>query len=467
MTMEFSHQPLAASDGPDVYKPEKKRGGIKRLLPRSLLGRSLLIVITPIFLIQAITAIVFFDNHWRKITQRLAYALAGEVAVIARSIEDGVSPDDMNRITGYAAQNLDLLIGFSRGAVLEKQEAGKNHQVWESIAATTLSRELDAQLRKPFFIYADFEEKWVQVDVQLKNGVLNVSLPQRRLFSSSSYIFLIWMFGASVIVSVVAVLFMRNQIRPIRRLAVAAEWFGRGRDAQKFKVEGATEVRQAGQAFLDMRRRIKRQIEQRTTMLAGVSHDLRTPLTRMKLQLALMGNNPDIAALQADVSQMERMIAGYLDFVRGEGDEAPELISLADMVGHIANLQRRQGGEVTVAVPDYIKLSVRPLAFERALSNFVINGEKYGGHVWISAEYSADERVEISIEDNGPGIAPEKYEDVFRPFFRLDESRNLETGGVGLGMAIALDIIHAHGGRVWLERSAAHGGLKVCIRVPV
>ena len=459
-------------DIPSGRKQYRTGSGIKKYLPRTLLGRSLLILVTPILLVQIISTIVFLDNHWAKILDRLAYAVAGEITVIARAIEDGITPENLNRITGYSSQNLGLLITYEQGALIKNKDFSDQHVIWESAVVNTLDKELNKSLRRPFYIHADFQEKWVQVNVQLENGVLNVELPERRLFSSSGYIFLIWMFSTSLILSIVAVLFMRNQIRPIRRLAVAADWFGRGRDVHKFKVEGASEVRQAGQAFLDMRRRIKRQISQRTIMLAGVSHDLRTPLTRMKLELEMMGENEDVKALKGDVALMQRMIDGYLEFVRGGEAEGIVSVNLAAYMDKIRTDAQRLGRDIQWDIPSYIQIPLRPLAFERAVTNILNNAAKYAGHIWVSADVSNDGRVYINIDDDGPGIPADQYQDVFKPFYRADSARSLDAGddnnggGVGLGMPIAMDIIHSHGGRIWLE-SSDKGGLRVVIRLPM
>lgn len=453
---------------PRVLK-SKVRVGIKRLLPRSLLGRSLLILVLPILLIQLITAYVFFDRHWSKMTSRLAYAVAGEITIVARAIEDGATPDRMQRIVGYAAQNLGLLIGFEPGRKLNTIpiEADK-HQVWEYFVARSLAKELRDQLPLPTLISADFEEKWVRIYVEMPEGLLSVTLPQGRLFSSSGYIFLIWMFSVSFLLLIIAILFMRNQIRPIRRLAVAAEWFGRGRDATNFKVEGAHEVRQAGQAFLDMQRRIKRQIEQRIFMLAGVSHDLRTPLTRMKLQLEMMEESPDVKAMKTDIQEMERMIEGYLDFVRGDGDEPTVALSVKAMLDQILSRVKKEfpACQLELKAQEDLVIKGRPLALQRAVMNVVRNAAKYAAIVYLQVEKGENDRVFITVDDNGPGIDSSEYEQVFRPFYRLDSSRNLDTGGVGLGLSIAMDIVHSHGGHIWLETSSM-GGLRVVIRLPL
>lgn len=445
----------------------KRKTGIKRFLPRSLLGRSLLILVTPMLLIQIVSTVVFLDNHWQKMLDRLAYAVAGEITVIARAIEDEASQDELKKIMGYVSQNLDLLISYEPSRLLKDEDfSDEKFAIWESIVINTLSVHLDDQLRRPYYIYADFDEKWVEVTVQLEDGLLNVILPERRLFSSSGYIFLFWMFGTSLFLFFVAVLFMRNQIRPIRRLAIAAEWFGRGRDVKRFKIEGASEVRQAGQAFLDMRRRIKRQISQRTIMLAGVSHDLRTPLTRIKLGLEMIDENDDVKALKDDVVQMQRMIDGYLDFIRGEEEEPLLHVSLIEFVNKLDTDFKRQGYNIKWDIPEYIQFSIREMAFERCLSNIITNATKYAENIWVRAFITDNERVQIEINDDGPGIDESLYDEVFKPFFRVDSSRSSGTGAVGLGLSIAMDVVHNHGGRIWLEKSE-QGGLKVIIKLPI
>jgi two-component system osmolarity sensor histidine kinase EnvZ len=438
---------------------------IKAFLPRTLLGRSLLILIMPVLLIQVISTYMFFDRHWTKMTTRLAYAVAGEITAVADLVEESGNAARLQPLFESAAQHLSLNIRFTPHKTLDAEPRRDFMHAWDSLVTKTLQRELEAKLRRPFVLNIDFEEKWIQVSIGLKNGVLEVTLPGRRLFSSSGYIFLLWMIGTSMVLLVVAILFMRNQIRPIRKLAIAAERFGKGRDLASFRPSGAREVRQAAEAFIDMHKRIRRQIEQRTAMLAGVSHDLRTPLTRMKLQLAMMGDNADAAAMKDDILHMERMIGGYLDFVRGEGDEAVAYTSLGELIDKAAGAARQAGLSVVQDVPQDIFITVRKMAFERALTNLVNNAAKYAKHLWIEAAV-LDEKLILFFDDDGPGVPEDQYEEVFRPFYRVDTSRNAETGGVGLGLPIVMDIIHGHGGKIWLEKSA-HGGLRVCIRLPL
>lgn len=279
--------------------------------------------------------------------------------------------------------------------------------------------------------------------------------------------FLLWMILSSIILLGIAVLFMRNQIRPIRRLAIAAERIGKGRDLPaSFKPEGAREVRQASKAFIDMHDRIKRQIAQRTAMLAGVSHDLRTPLTRLKLQAAMMGNTPDTEAMRNDIGDMERMLNAYLDFVRGEGGEGSSRVDLKYMLDRIVQLTRRSGTVIEFEAEGDLSIPLRALAFERCLNNIIGNAKKYARSIWVRAERMNAETIVITVDDNGPGIPEDQMEDVFRPFVRVDKSRNAATGGIGLGLSIAQDIVHSHGGEISLAKSP-HGGLRVVISLPV
>ena len=438
---------------------------IKRFLPRTLFGRSLLILITPVLLIQLITTFVFFFMHWTKMTTRLAFAVSGELAVMTAALKEDGSQQNVDDIAQYASAYLSMDVRYQREARIPDEIHSSGLKIWEGIVAQKLSDELAAQIRENFIVHADFREKTLVVFIQLEGGVLEVAFPQRRLFSSSGYVFLLWMIGTSLLLLLIAILFMRNQIRPIRKLAAAAERFGKGRDTPFFKPEGAKEVRQAGRSFLDMRRRIERQVSQRTDMLAGVSHDLRTPLTRMKLQIEMLPDSADKEGMREDIQDMERMIGGYLDFVRGDGDEDFETVELAAVFEKIAALLRRENMQVEISAQPSLELAVRPLAFERAMSNLLTNAAKYAEHIWIKAHADGG-KIHIQIEDDGPGVPPDQYEEVFKPFTRVDTSRNAETGGVGLGLPIAMDIVHAHGGKIWLEPSE-HGGLCVVVRMPV
>lgn len=442
---------------------------LKDLLPRGLLGRSLLILVTPLFLVQIITTYIFFDRHWQKMGDRLAFALAGEIAMIATQVEGDVDGDYTARIGPVAAKTLQLAVIYKKDEKIRDVFYDTDSQLAnpsrENIIAQTLSKALIEQVDRPFDIHVDADEKWVEVHVQLDKGVLIVAMPERRIFSSSGYVVLLWMVGSSIILLIIAMFFMRNQVRPIRRLAVAAERFGKGRDVAFFKVEGAREVRQAARAFIDMKDRLRRQIHQRTAMLAGVSHDLRTPLTRMKLQLAMMEETPDVKDLRADIGDMEKMIEAYLQFARGEGGEEPERTDLNELVERVVRNANREAQQVSYTSASNMSLMLRPVAFERCLVNLVGNALKYGTQAWITLG-RVEDMIEICIDDNGPGVPESQYEDVFRPFYRGEASRNIKTGGVGLGLPIAQDIVLSHGGQIWLDQSP-QGGLRVLIDLPV
>jgi two-component system osmolarity sensor histidine kinase EnvZ len=285
------------------------------------------------------------------------------------------------------------------------------------------------------------------------------------VWSSTTYIFVMWMIGTSLVLLAIAILFLRNQVRPIRRLAVAAEAFGKGRDDAYLKPEGATEVRAAATAFLRMRQRIQRQIRQRIEMLAGVSHDLRTPLTRMKLELAMLGNDEGVAALKADVSEMEHMVEGYLDFARGQDAEVAVETDLGVILDDVVSNVRRQGGTIGYSADGDLSIPIRPNAFKRCITNLVENARRHAKNVVLRAVRTPD-TIDITIDDDGPGIPEENREDVFRPFVRLDESRNPETGGSGLGLTIARDIVRTHGGELILDE-APTGGLRALVRLPI
>jgi two-component system osmolarity sensor histidine kinase EnvZ len=434
---------------------------LKRILPHTMLGRSLLIIVMPLILVQVISTWVFYDRHWSTTTKRLALGVAGDIAMAIdqRSLaRNDAERDQMAVLTQW---HTELRLDFHKGEILPNQPPVDLVGSLDDILRDSIRE----RVRRPFHIsWPESGEREVGVQVQLADGVLDVAVPRQRLFSSTTYIFILWMVGSSLVLFAVATIFMRNQVRPIRRLAIAADRFGKGRDVPDFRLEGAVEVRQAAAAFLEMRDRIRRQLQQRTDMLSGVSHDLRTPLTRMKLQLAMLGPSSEVDDLKADVVEMEKMVEGYLAFARGEGGEAPVPTEITELLADVVSAARREGTKVELAVDGAIHLPVRPQALRRSIGNLIANAGRYGKRVWVSAARHAD-AVEILVEDDGPGIPPEQREDVFRPFFRLESSRNPETGGVGLGLTIARDVLRGHGGERTLDDSP-RGGLRACARLP-
>ncbi len=436
------------------------RPTLKGLLPRTLFGRSLLIILLPVLLLQIITTFFFFERHWSVVTRRLASAVAGEIATVVEEVDNIPRASTRDDVLNRQSQTLDMLLTFQEDGQLPPYQAPRVNPA----LAQSLENALDDQVKRPYRLTIYDRGEWIGIAIHTRTGVLKALVPERRLFTRATYVFLLWMIGSSVVLSGVALVFMRNQIRPIRRLARAAESFGRGHDVARFRPEGASEVRQAAIAFLDMRDRIRRQMTQRTTMLAGVSHDLRTPLTRMKLQLALMPRDSDIEALQDDVTDMETMVGGYLAFARGEEEEGALSTDIAGLVEEVADAARRAQGAVAVRIAARPVLVVRRMALKRCLSNLLENARRYAAHAEISITATAAE-VEIAIDDDGPGIPREYRSDVFRPFYRMEASRNENTGGSGLGLAIARDIARSHGGDVTLGDSSM-GGLRAVVKLP-
>ncbi|GGE87071.1 ATP-binding protein [Niveispirillum cyanobacteriorum] len=438
--------------------------GLKRMVPATLFARSMLIMMTPVVLAQAIATFVFYDRHWDTMTNRLANSVAGEIALVIEQMSRDGDEKAREETLSMAARHTDILFTWTAGEVLDDPPARLYSGLEE-----TLGQALDDRVRRPWRINSNVAHKWIEIRVQMPDGVLSVLSPERRLYSFTSYLFIIWMLGSSLVLFSIATLFMRNQIRPIRRLAVAADAFGKGRDISDFRPEGALEVRQAAHAFLLMRDRIRRQIAQRTEMLAGVSHDLRTPLTRMKLQLAMMPDMAEVEEIKADVAEMQVMIDGYLSFARGDGEEEERQVDLSLLLAEIAGNARREGARLTldpmVTQGDAVILPLRLLSLRRCLTNLIGNAARYGRHVWLSLERRGN-FVEILIDDDGPGIPEDQREAVFRPFHRLEPSRNQKTGGVGLGLTIARDIARRHGGDILL-RDSPQKGLRAVVRLPL
>jgi two-component system, OmpR family, osmolarity sensor histidine kinase EnvZ len=433
---------------------------IKNYLPRSLLGRTLLIIVTPLLIVQIVSTYIFYGNHWDTVRWRLSSNLAGEIAVLVGGLRAFPDPAHQQWFLVDAATAMRLTARFEPGAILPNEApraTGSMHR--------TLERALQGHLTKPFRIDTESLAQFILVDVQLPEGVLRLTVNKKQVFSTTTYVFLLWMVGTSMILLGIAAVFMHNQIRPVLRLASAAEAFGKGRDVPAFKPQGAKEVRQAAAAFIAMRQRIFRQISQRTALLSGVSHDLRTPLTRMKLQLEMMGSDDGIVALKEDVTEMERMLDGYLSFARGEGSEKPQQADVSILLEESVRQARRKGGEISFRTEAGLRVAVRPFAFQRCVTNLLDNAMRYGRHVSVQAGRWR-ERIEVIVDDDGPGIAEDRREDAFKPFYRLESSRNPATGGIGLGLSIARDVARSHGGDIVLGESPL-GGLRARIWLPI
>ena len=444
---------------PDAEFEIQPRGLLKRLLPRTMFGRSLLIVVVPLVLLQAIAAWVFYDRHWAAVSWRLSAGVVGDIALLIEAMQLAGSATDTVRLLDRGTSVTDLDFTLRRGARLQPPPPGGGTLLEEQ-----LMQAMQGRVDLPYRIDAQGDPRGIEIDVQLPVGVLAVAVPSKRLFSPTTYIFVMWMVGSSLVLLAVATIFLRNQVKSLRRLAAAADGFGKGHEVPFFKVEGALEVRQAAIAFLKMRDRIQRQIRQRTQMLAGVSHDLRTPLTRMKLALELLRDDPAARELKSDVAEMERMVHGYLDFARGEGTEAPVETDISLLLEDIAAAVRRQGASLSLAVPAECVMPVRPNALRRCLGNLIGNACRHSSHVWLTGVAIAD-GIDILVDDNGPGIRPSDRDRAFRAFVRLDPSRNPSTGGVGLGLTIARDVARSHGGEITLENSP-QGGLRARVHLP-
>ena len=435
---------------------------MKRLLPRSLFGRALLILVTPVVLIQLIATFIFFDRHWDDLTRRLALGLSGDIAMVLQDFRENTDPGFRDRLFDRARHNMTIEFTWQPDGILPN--TAEPFQIKNLILDGRLRKALSERISLPFRIDTTTFSDRIEVALQLPDGVLKASSSRKRLTSTTTSLFLMWMVGTAIILLAIAIAFLRDQLKPIRRLAEAADAYGKGHDVDPIKPAGATEVRSAARAFLTMRQRIQRQMAQRTEMLAGVSHDLRTPLTRMKLQLAMLGDNQEVTNLSSDVQEMESMIDEYLAFARGQDAETPAEVDVFGLLLEVVSQAQRKGTEVAITDGRALQAVLQPNAMRRCLTNLIDNAGRFGTRVEVSAS-QADDFLAITIDDDGPGIDEEQREEVFRPFFRLESSRNSETGGSGLGLSIARDIARGHGGDVILSESP-HGGLRAVVRLP-
>jgi two-component system osmolarity sensor histidine kinase EnvZ len=439
---------------------ERLARGFAELLPKGLYARALLIVILPVVLLQSVVAYVFLERNWQFVTRRLSAAVTADIAAIVDVYES--FPQDANAtiLTRIAAERLGLDVDILPGDPLPPP----GPKPFFSGLDFVLSDEIRRQIKRPFWIDTVGRSNLVEIRIKLDRVVMRVFARRGLAYASNTHIFLLWMVGSSLVLLGVAVVILRNQIRPILKLSEAAESFGKGREIE-FRPRGAREVRQAGHAFIEMKRRIERAIEQRTTMLNGVSHDLRTIITRFKLSLALMDETPEIDALKKDVDEMSRMLEAYLAFARGDAGEQATPTDIGELLEDLRFDAERHGHPVEVAMQGDPVVTVRPDAFRRLLINLVSNAGRHADAIALSA--SNDGRwLTVNVDDDGPGVPPDLRDEVFKPFVRLDEARNQDEGGSGLGLAIARDIARSHGGNVTLGDSPL-GGLRATVRVPV
>lgn len=435
-------------------------GVLKGLLPKSLFGRSLIIVVAPMVLLQSVLTFVFLERHWQLVTQRMSQAVAREMSTLVEVLEAYPQDADNKTFNRIASDSLGMRVDVLPLGLLPIPSA----KPFFNLLDRTLAREISAAVRKPFWIDTVGDSALIEVRFLLEDKILRVITRRSQAYATNSHIFLVWMVGTSLVLILISILFLRNQIRPIQRLAKAAARFGRGQSISNISHAGAREVRQASQALVEMSERIERQIDQRAIMLAGVSHDLRTILTRFRLQLAMIDASEDRDALVNDVDDMEQMLQDYMSFASGTAQEADQTVNLHNMLSSFCEHADLQGVPCRFTLEGSQSIEVRPNAFKRCVGNLVSNACRYGQNVKITARHRSVDLL-ISVEDDGPGIPKSAREDVFKPFFRLDEARNQDQSGTGLGLAIARDIALVHGGDIVLGDSDM-GGLKADLWIP-
>lgn len=435
---------------------------LEHYLPERLYARSLIIVIAPVVLLQGLMAWVFLDRHYETVTRSLSQSFVRDVALVMKTWEQSPHTQaDLIRVLEMANDDLALGLTVDRDAELPPP----NRKPLLSSVHPKLMRYLASDVGMPHWVDTVGQSGYVDVRVKTADGfVFRFLTDLDRAHASTTPIFIAWMMGGSLFLLLIAVLFLRNQIKPIVKLADAAQSFGMGRDVPDFRPGGAAEVQAAASAFIKMKRRIERHVEQRTAMLAGVSHDLRTILTRFKLELALLEQNTKVKALQEDVSEMQRMLEGYMAFVKGAESEATQTTDVTALLGVVADDMRRSGRPIALNTPRKLLVPLKPDAFKRCIGNLTQNAVRFGDQVEITAVHDGS-YLRVVVDDNGPGISRENYTEVFKPFVRLDNARNQDAGGTGLGMAIARDIAQSHGGDISLSPSLL-GGLRAEVRIP-
>tara|TARA_B100001996_G_scaffold97699_1_gene73159 strand:+ start:768 stop:2084 length:1317 start_codon:yes stop_codon:yes gene_type:complete len=429
---------------------------IKKFLPKRLFYRSLLIVAVPIIGLQLIISIVFFDSLWIKTNKGLTRALVGEIYTII-DIYNNESEYNKQKLTELYNQNFSFSIRFIENTKLPDIKVER----WFSPMDRTLRRELKLKINDYWFNTTSYQDL-VDLRIKFNDGVLQIFFPKERVQASSIRIFALWITLPAFLLVAIAIIFLKNQTRPIINLARASEKFGRGEDVEDFRPAGALEIRLAGYEFDKMRKRIIRHLNQRSEMLSGISHDLRTPLTRMKLQLAFIKDNEISKKLSNDITEMEKMLNEYLQFASLRSGEKTETFDISELIEN--TVQKYDKKEIVTNIPTRIYLDGRKNLIQRCLNNLIDNSIKYSNNILISLTKSAN-NITITVEDDGPGIPEKERENVFKPFYKIDKSRGDSKSSVGLGLSIASDIIRSHGGNIKLE-SSSKKGLRAKIFLP-
>ena len=430
----------------------------KKILPKGLFYRSLLIVAAPIILLQIIITVVFFDSLWIKANKGMTRSLVAEIETLFDVYNNESGYNQM--IIDLYNKNFDFYISFEENKLFEK----KNIERWYSPMDRSLRRELKSTFGSESYSFDTTTYKdQVALKIKYRNGFLKFFFPKERISPSSARIFALWITLPGLLLIMIAIVFLKNQTRPIVKLAKAAESFGKGEYIKEFRPSGAKEIRQAAYEFDKMRKRITIHLNQRSEMLSGISHDLRTPLTRLKLQLALL-NQQDLAKkMSDDIEEMERMLNEYLEFSRHQKNEETETVNLNDAIKDI--IKKYESAEINIITSENLKINIRPNSIKRCLTNLMDNGLSYGEKIEISLLKTKKNAV-IFIDDDGLGIPESEYQNVMKPFYRIDKSRGQNKSGVGLGLSIANDIIRSHGGNISLDKSPLKG-LRVKISLPL
>ena len=435
-----------------------------KLLPNKLFFRTMLLIFIPLILVQVVSIVAFFNGNWEKVGKRLSNNLTNNIVNAVEITTE--HPDMLSEIQKTYKDtygiNFEKFTGEEQLAVKTNTHYGKDYKIVTGFLEKSLHQKFPNALTS---VYLENGRDDLIILIETNDGLYRFKTPTKNIFSTSIFGFVAWMIGTSLLLFIVATLFLRIQVRSIANLAQVAEDFGKGIDTP-FKPNGSSEVRKAGIAFIKMKERILKQISERTQMLAGVSHDLRTPLTRMKLQLAMLPENPENKEFIDDISEMEKMLDGYLAFVSGEGGEKNTFVDMNELILSIINKFRNGKAMIRYSTNDQVSaIQGREQALKRAVTNIISNAFNYGKEIAVGLE-SNNNKLIITVDDDGPGIPEDKREDVFKAFYRIDESRNKETGGVGLGLSIARDIITSHGGKIELSDSEL-GGLRVLISIPL
>ena len=428
----------------------------KKILPASLLGRSIIIIFVPIFLLVIITSVIFYQTSWNIISKRLTESVVADINVIVKLIKQDLETEAID----IAKKDFKMLVNIQKNTKVDNIIFIEQN----GILSKRLNQAL-VNINKRFTYDLSNIDKGVKIVIQLDKDLLLINVDKDRLYSETAFVFLLWMIFASILLLAISYFFMSKQIRPLKRLSIIAETFGRGLDAPELQSAGASEIRQTANAFNQMRTRIKRFLKQRTDMLAGVSHDLRTPLTRMKLQLSLLKDEKAKKEFELDINEMTAMLDSYVSFVRSEAPEPIENINLNNFLKEIINNVSKEKFIINLHEKNVVQTSGRPLQLKRAFQNIIDNSIRYSDKLEIEI-FTNNEGCSIFFEDNGTGIPSKNYEDVFKPFFTLDPSRNKLKGESGLGLAITRDIIRSHGGEIKLGKSK-FGGLKSILQLPI